>query len=106
MMLAHFGVDLRGDFFGVVAIFAEVAAEEHLMLAAAVLDRAERIAHAVLRHHAAREFGRFFEVVRRTGRDVAELDLFRDAAGEQLLDRSPASRFSFASDGLRRAATT
>ena len=74
---------LPRDLFRVVAVFAEIAAEEDLMVAAAVLNRAERVGHPVLRHHAARQFGRFLEIVARAGRDVAELDLFGDASGEQ-----------------------
>ena len=40
--LAHFRVDLAGDLFGVVSLFAEIAAQEDLMRAAAVLNRPER----------------------------------------------------------------
>ena len=50
---------------------------------AVVVDRAERVAHAELGDHRARDVGGAQQVVLRAGRDLAERDLFGGAAAEQ-----------------------
>src|SRR5579862_2802080 len=55
------------------------------MIATPELNRTE-LAHPVLRHHAARKFGRFLEVVAGAGRNVAKLNLFCKAAAERHRD--------------------
>src|SRR5687767_705396 len=74
--------DLRG-LFRVVPLLLDLAAEEDELVRPAVLERAELLAHAVLRHHLARHLRRLLDVVRGAGRDVAaEVQLLRGPAAE------------------------
>ena len=52
-------------------------------LVAVVVDGAERVAHAELGDHRARDVGGALQVVLRAGRDLAERDLLGRAAAEQ-----------------------
>ena len=77
------GVDaLRGVLAEVVAV-REVTAEEHLLLAAREVQRAELVAHAPLGDHRPGELGRALDVVAGAGRLLAEHDLLGDPAAHQ-----------------------
>ena len=73
--LAHLLVDDLRDAFGVVALVAHVAAEEHLAGLLAELDRTDALAHAVLRDHRAGDGRGLLDVVGRAGRRVVEDEL-------------------------------
>ena len=60
-----------------------VASEEDLLLTAAVVDRTDQIAHAVLGDHALCHGGRALDVVGGTGGDVVQCELFRNAAAQK-----------------------
>ena len=70
----------------------EVAAEEDRLFSLAVGERAELLAHAQLAHHRASDLRGAADVVGGAGGDLAEDDLFRDAAAERHGDarREPA----------------
>ncbi len=72
---AHFLVNGLGHFLAVVALFADLAAQEDQLFFFAEGLRAEQVAHAVLRHHPARQRCDPLQVVAGAGGDVAE-DLF------------------------------
>ena len=65
-------VDRLGDVIGVVPLLADLAAEEHELVALPERERAEPVAHAVLGDHPAGPVGRLLDVVRRARRGVAE----------------------------------
>src|SRR5881396_3020611 len=77
----HFGIDQLRRALGDFPPLDHFAAQEDLRLAVADRDRSDRVAHAVLRHHAARDVGRVLDILRRTGRDLlrAEYQLLGDA---------------------------
>ena len=75
------------------------AAEKHRATAFAVTDPPQ-LAHAVVHHHAAGDFGGAFQVVLGTGRDVVEDHFLGDGAGQQHLDA--AFQFRSASSGSDR----
>src|SRR6266849_894032 len=78
------GVDHLRDLFRVVPLFLDLTAEEDELVAAAVLERAELLAHAELRDHLARHLGRLLDVVARAGRGVStEVELLGDPAAER-----------------------
>ena len=81
--LAHLVVDLEGDLVGVVGRGPQVATEEDLALLLAERARTDRVAHAVLGDHLARDLGRALDVVAGAGGDVAGDDLLGDAAAHQ-----------------------
>ena len=83
MSSPHLAVDDGGDLGRVVRLVAEVAPEEHLALHLAELLRAEALAHAVLRDHAAGDVRAALDVVGRARGDLAEHELLRGAAAEQ-----------------------
>ncbi len=56
-------VDLRGDLFGIVALVAHVAPEEHLVALAAELQRPQLVAHAELGDHSAGDLRCLLDVV-------------------------------------------
>ena len=76
--LAHLLIDLEGHCVGVVGRRTPVATQEHLPLLHAQRARADRVAHAVLGDHLARDLGGALDVVGRPGGDVARHDLLRD----------------------------
>ena len=82
--VAHLGVDVGGDVFGVVALMAVVAAEERLGVARAVLDRAELGAHAVLGDHRPGQLRGLLDVVGRAGRRLVEDQLLGGATAERV----------------------
>src|SRR3984893_17003160 len=77
-----FLVDLAGDFFAVIALLAEVATEEDELFLVAERQWAELLGHAPFGDHAARQLGGLADVVGGARGDVAEDELFRDAAAE------------------------
>ena len=80
----HLGVDLQRRLLRVVAaLLHERRVEERRSLVAVVVDRAERLAHAELGHHRARDVGGALQVVLRAGRDLAERDLLGAPPAEQ-----------------------
>ena len=74
------------DLVGVVALLADLAAEEDQLVALPEGQRAELVAHAELGDHAAREVGRLLDVVAGAGRGVAEDQPLGDVAAEQARD--------------------
>ena len=86
MMRAHLGVDLRRDLVGVVALLADLAAEEDHLVLLAEGERPELLAHPVLGDHRAGQAGRLLDVVRAAGGRVAEDDLLGDVAAEHAGD--------------------
>ena len=79
----HFLVDAERRVLAVVRVLRDLAAEEDLLFLLAEGERAHRVAHAPLADHAAGQLGGALEVVAGAGRDLAEHDLFGDAAAEQ-----------------------
>ena len=65
-------VDRLGDVVRVVPLLADLAAEEHELVALPERERAEPVAHAVFGDHPACPVGRLLDVVRRAGGGVAE----------------------------------
>ncbi len=62
--LAHLGVDLGRDLVAVVALLADLAAQEDHLVLLAEGERPELLAHAVLGDHGARQAGGLLDVVR------------------------------------------
>ena len=81
-----FLIDPERRVFAVVLVLRDLAAEEDLLLLLAEGERAHRVAHAPLAHHAARHLGRALEVVAGAGRQAVHRDLLGDAAAEQNRD--------------------
>src|SRR5205823_3589379 len=83
-------VDLRRHLIGVVALLADLAAQEDHLLLLTEGQRAELVAHAVLRNHRAGKVGGLLDVVGGTGGRVTEHDLLGDVApqhpGELVLE--------------------
>ena len=79
-------VDRLGDLVAVVALLADLAAEEHELVALPERERAELVAHPELGDHPASQVGRLLDVVAGTGRRVAEDQALRDVAAEQAGD--------------------
>src|SRR2546430_13312833 len=81
--LVDLAVDQLGRLLGVVLLLLDLAAKEDELVGLAVLQRAELLAHAVLRDHLAGHLGGLLDVVRRAGRDVAaEVELLSGPAAE------------------------
>ena len=76
-------VDGLGDLLAVVALLADLAAEEDQLVALPEGQRAELVAHAELGDHPAGEVGRLLDVVAGTGRGVAEDEPLGHVAAEQ-----------------------
>ena len=74
------------DVVRVVALLADLAAEEDQLVALPEGQRAELVAHPELGDHAAREVGRLLDVVAGAGGRVAEHEALRDVAAEQAGD--------------------
>ena len=93
------GVDLLRRLLGVgAALLRRTAMSRNaLPLVAVVVDGAERVAHAELGDHRARDVGGALQVVLRAGRDLAERDLLGGAAAEQ--HRELAEQIARASSG-------
>ena len=72
-----------GDLVAVVALLADLAAEEDQLVALAEGQRAELVAHAELGDHPAGQVGRLLDVVAGAGRRVAEDQPLGDVAAEQ-----------------------
>ena len=80
----HLGVDDLRHVLRVVPLLLDLATEEDQLVALAVLQWPELLAHAELRDHLARHVRRLLDVVARAGRDVtAEVQLLRDPAAER-----------------------
>ena len=79
-------VDLLRDLVAVVALLADLSAEEDQLVALPEGQRAELVAHAELGDHAPRQVGRLLDVVAGTGRGVAEDQPLGDVAAEQARD--------------------
>ena len=78
------GVDDARRLLGVDAALGHVRrVEERAAPPAFVVDRADRLAHAELGHHRARDVGGAQQVVLRAGRELAEDDQLGRAAAEQ-----------------------
>src|SRR6266496_459249 len=60
--VVDFGVDDLRDLFRVVALFLDLTTEEDELVASAVLERAELLAHPELRDHLPRHLGRLLDV--------------------------------------------
>ena len=77
--LAHHALDLvvdaLGGLGGVVLVVGQVAAQEDLVLRLAKDLRAQRVAHAVARDHAAGQLGGALDVVGGAGGDVVAEEL-------------------------------
>ena len=84
-------MNLRGR-LAVVLVRGDLAAQEHHFLFLAERERAEVLAHAELAHHAARQAGGAFDVVRGAGRQVVEDQVLRGAAAHQHAQRPEQSR--------------
>ena len=80
---AHLLIDLEGDRVGVVGRGPPVATQEDLALLHAQRARTDRVAHAVLGDHLARDLGRPFDVVGGPGGDVARHDLLGDTPAHE-----------------------
>ena len=79
----YFGVDDLRDLLGVVPLLLDLTTEEDELVAAAVLERAELLAHAELRDHLPSHLGRLLDVVARACRGVAtQVELLGDPAAE------------------------
>ena len=76
-------VDGPGDLVAVVALLADLAAQEDQLVALAERQRAELVAHAELGDHPAGQVGRLLDVVAGTGRGVAEDQPLGDVAAEE-----------------------
>ena len=76
-------IDLCGDLLGIRLGLRHRAADENFIVAGFERDRAEPVAHAVHRDHLARDLRGALDVVRRAGRNVAEHQLFGNAAAKQ-----------------------
>src|SRR5213594_692157 len=83
---ANLLVDEGGHLFRIVALLAEVAAEEYELLLVAHRHGAELLRHAPLRDHAAGHLRRALDVVLGSGRDVVEDDLLRHPAAHDAGD--------------------
>ena len=70
----------------VVALLADLPAEEHELVALPEGERPELVAHAELGDHAPGEVGRLLDVVAGAGGRVAEDQALRDVAAEQARD--------------------
>src|SRR5438093_7724122 len=82
--VVHLGVDDLRHVLRVVPLLLDLATEEDQLVALAVLQWPELLAHAELRDHLARHVRRLLDVVARAGRDVtAEVQLLRDPAAER-----------------------
>src|SRR6185436_14326757 len=80
----HLLVDLDRGLLRVVLLARPVvAAEEDLLLALAVGERAHLLAHAPLADHLAGDVGRLLDVVAGARRETAEDDLLGDAPAER-----------------------
>src|SRR5581483_1439446 len=81
------GVDDLRDVLAVVPLLLDLAAEEDELIALAVLERPELLAHAELRDHLARHLARLLDVVGRSGGDVAaQVQLLGDPAAQRRRD--------------------
>ena len=78
MQSAFIDIGLERAAFG-----ADGNVEEPAALVAIVVDGAERVAHAPLGHHRARDVGGALQVVLRARRNLPERNLFGRAAAEQ-----------------------
>src|SRR3989344_5353162 len=76
-------VDGVGGFFAVVAPFMYFPSKKNELFLLAVRTRAEFVAHAVLGDDLSRKDRRFFQVVARAGRHIAEYGSFRYVTGEE-----------------------
>ena len=77
-------VDDRGDVLGVVAVVADVAAQERLGVVGAELDRAQPLGHAVLGDHRPGQVGGLLDVVAGAGGRVVEDHLLRRPAAHHV----------------------
>src|SRR5438105_653923 len=81
--VVYFGVDDLRDLLGVVPLLLDLTTEEDELVAAAVLERAELLAHAELGDHLPSHLGRLLDVVARACRGVAtQVELLGDPAAE------------------------
>ena len=76
-------VDRLGDLVAVVALLADLAAEEHELVALPERERAELVAHPELGDHPAGQVGRLLDVVAGAGRRVAEDQPLGGVAAEE-----------------------
>ena len=83
---AHLVVDHAGDLIRVVALLADVAAQEDHLLALAIGTRTQLVAHAELGDHATRQVGGLLDVVRGARGGVAEHEPLGHVAGEHAGD--------------------
>ncbi len=83
---AHLLVDLAGHVVRVVALLADLAAQEDQLVALAEGERPELVAHAELGDHAAGQVGRLLDVVGGAGGGVAEDEPLGGVAAEQAGD--------------------
>ena len=74
----HLGVDHLSGLLGHLVALSDVSTEEDLLLALADGDGPHSIAHAELRHHAARHLGCLLDILCGASRDLfrAEYELF------------------------------
>ena len=82
---ADLRVDARSKIVGEILLLCKAPAEENLLLTGEVY-RADRIAHAVLRDHAAGDIRRAHKVVLSAGGDILEKQRLRRASAEQDAD--------------------
>ena len=75
-----------GDLVRVVALLADLPAEEHELVALPERERAELVAHPELGDHPAGQVGRLLDVVAGARRRVAEDQPLGDVAAEQAGD--------------------
>lgn len=80
---ANFFVNLRCNIFRNCIGLYHITAEENFLLTAAVVNRSDQIAHAVLGDHALSHRGCSLNVVGSTGGNVIHRQLFCDTAAEQ-----------------------
>ena len=76
-------IDLARDLLRIIRRRAHVATKERHVVVAAEHTRAELLAHAEAHDHLLRRVRDFLEIVRRTGRDLVEHELFRRATAER-----------------------
>ena len=84
---ADLGVDAPRGVLAVALARVEVAAEEHLLLAAGEVERAELVGHAPLGHHRSRQLGGPLDVVAGAGGLLAEDHFLGDATAHEDADR-------------------
>ena len=80
--LAHLVVDFLGNGIGIIALFADFAAQENHLLLVAIDPRAQFVAHAILGHHRPGHFRDLLQVAAGPGRDFAKDDFFGNAAAQ------------------------